>query len=176
MKAEDEAEFREYVAGRWTWLVQAAVLLTGDPWHAEDLAQTTPVRVFASWPRVRAADDMDAYTMRILINQNKNRFRRRRVAEDLTDAPPETGGGRSGAGGAGADGDQTARVDQRAGLLAALASLPKRQREVVVLRYWEDYSEAQTAQLLGCSVGTVKSQAAKALAKLRTHASALASR
>ena len=165
MRAEDEAEFREYVAGRWTWLVRAAALLTGDPWHAEDLAQTALVRVFASWPRVRAAEDMDAYTMRILINQNKNRFRRRRVVEDLTAVVPERAGG-----------DPTSRVDQRAGLLAALASLPKRQREVVVLRYWEDYSEAQTARLLGCSVGTVKSQSSKALAKLRTHASALASR
>lgn len=91
MKAEDEAEFRDYVAGRWTWLVQAAVLLTGDPWHAEDLAQTALERVFVSWSRVRAADDMDAYTMRILINQNKNRFRRRRVAEDLTAARRQTG-------------------------------------------------------------------------------------
>ncbi|MEY9862525.1 RNA polymerase sigma-70 factor (sigma-E family) [Catenulispora sp. GAS73] len=165
MRVEDEAEFREYVTGRWTWLVQAAVLLTGDAGHAEDLAQTALVRVFASWSRVRGAENMDAYTMRILINQNKNRFRRRRVVEDLTAAPPERGGG-----------DATSRVDQRAGLLAALASLPKRQREVVVLRYWEDYSEAQTAQILGCSVGTVKSQASKALAKLRTHASVLASR
>jgi RNA polymerase sigma-70 factor (sigma-E family) len=165
MRVEDEAEFREYVAGRWTWLVQAAVLLTGDAGHAEDLAQTALVRVFSSWSRVRGAENMDAYTMRILINQNKNRFRRRRVVEDLTAVPPERGGG-----------DPTSRVDQRAGLLAALASLPKRQREVVVLRYWEDYSEAQTAQILGCSVGTVKSQASKALAKLRTHASVLASR
>jgi RNA polymerase sigma-70 factor (sigma-E family) len=167
MRAEDETEFREYVAGRWTWLVQAAVLLTGDPWHAEDLAQTALVRVFASWSRVRAADDMDAYTMRILINQNKNRFRRRRVVEDLTAVPPESGRG---------GGDPASRLEQRDGLLAALASLPKRQREVVVLRYWEDYSEAQTARILGCSVGTVKSQASKALAKLRTHASVLASR
>ena len=165
MKAEDEAEFREYVAGRWTWLVQAAVLLTGDPGQAEDLAQTALVRVFSSWSRVRAAADMDAYTMRIMINQNKNRFRKRRVVEDLTGTLPDRGGD-----------DLTARVDQRAGLLAALASLPKRQRQVVVLRYWEDYSEAQTASILGCSVGTVKSQAAKALAKLRTHAAVLASR
>lgn len=165
MRAEDEAEFRQFVAGRWTRLVHAAVLLTGDRGHAEDLAQTALVRVFSSWSRVRAAEDMDAYTMRILINQNKNRFRRRRVEEDLTDALPDRGSE-----------DPTSRLDQRAGLLAALASLPKRQREVVVLRYWEDYSEAQTAAILGCSVGTVKSQAAKALAKLRTHASALASR
>ena len=165
MRAEEEAEFREYVAGRWTWLVQAAVLLTGDAGDAEDLAQTALVRVFASWARVRAAENVDAYTMRILINQNKNRFRKRRVVEDLTAAVPERG-----------DGDATARVVQRAGLLAALGSLPKRQREVVVLRYWEDYSEAETARILGCSVGTVKSQASKAPAQLRTHASALASR
>ena len=165
MRAEEEAEFREFVAGRWKWLVQAAVLLTGDAGHAEDLAQTALVRVFMSWSRVRAADDVNAYTMRIPINQNKNRFRRRRVVEQLTAAPPERAGG-----------DPTSRVDQRAVLLAALASLPKRQREVVVLRYWEDYSEAQTASILGCSVGTVKSQAAKALAKLRDHALVLASR
>ncbi|GAA2060564.1 SigE family RNA polymerase sigma factor [Catenulispora yoronensis] len=165
MKAEDEAEFRQFVAGRWTRLVHAAVLLTGDRGHAEDLAQAALVRVFSSWSRVRAAHDMDAYTMRILINQNKNRFRKRRVDEDLTDAPPDRGSE-----------DPTAHLEQRALLWAALAALPKRQREVVVLRYWEDYSEAQTAAILGCSVGTVKSQAAKALAKLRTHTVALAAK
>ena len=164
MKAEEQAEFSEFVAGRWTWLYQAALLLTGDRGHAEDLAQATLVRVFGSWSRVRRAENMNAYTMQILINQNKNRFRKLRVEEHLTSAVPDR-----------SDVDSTARSDQRSALMAALAGLPKRQRAVVLLRYWEGYSEAETAAILGCSAGTVKSQASKALAKLRTDAQVLSS-
>lgn len=96
---------------------------------------------------------------RIMINSNRNRFRGRRVFEHLTDSPPELSGH-----------DAPDGPDERTELMAALMSLPAGQRAVVVLRYWMDLSEADTAAALGCSIGNVKSQAARALAKLRVAA------
>jgi len=159
MKSVDEAEFHAFVTARWAQLVRTAGLLTGDPGHAEDLVQSALVRVYSSWQRVRAAHDVDAYVMRIVLNQNKNRFRRRRVAEQLTAELPEV-----------PFRDPTADLAQRAALLAALTALPDRQRAVIVLRFWEDFGERQVASILGCSVGTVKSQTSKALTKLRADA------
>lgn len=98
---------------------------------------------------------------RILVTSNSDRFRKRRPVEYPTDTLPEPGGWQPL--------DANAQTDQRQVLLAALATLPARQRAVVVLHHWEDLSEAQAAAALGCSTGTVKSQAAKGLAKLRTH-------
>ena len=159
MKSEDEAEFHEFVLGRWSSLVRTAYLLTGDTGHAEDLVQSALVRVYSSWGRVRGARDMDAYVMRIVLNTNKDRFRKKRVAEHLTTQFPEYGAA-----------DDSAGLEQRSALFRALMTLPVRQRSVVVLRFWEDFAEKQVASILGCSVGTVKSQAAKGLAKLRTDA------
>jgi RNA polymerase sigma-70 factor (sigma-E family) len=156
MRAGDEAEFRRYAADRWTSLMRTAYLLTGDHGHAEDLTQTTLANAYASWPRVRRADNVDGYVRRMLVNANARRFRKRRVPEDLTDDVPTQA----------VDSDQNA-LAERGDLLRALATLPYRQRAVVVLRYWEDMSEVEVANLLGCSVGTVKSQASRALAKLR---------
>jgi RNA polymerase sigma-70 factor (sigma-E family) len=158
MNAEDEAQFQSFVRARWTHLVRTAYLLSGDRHHAEDLAQTALAKAYRSWRRVNHSDNPDAYVRRILVSCNSDRFRKRRVAERLTDTPPES-----------ASVDPTARVAQRQVLLDALAGLPARQRAVVVLRYWDDLSEAEVAQALGCSAGTVKSQAAKGLAKLRTY-------
>ncbi|MFF7676467.1 MULTISPECIES: SigE family RNA polymerase sigma factor [Streptomycetaceae] len=156
MNPDDEAEFQGYVRARWAHLVRTAYLLTGDGHHAEDLAQTALAKAYRSWRRVQRSDNPDAYVRRILISCNKDRFRKKRVAERLTDVPPE-----------GAGADPTARVAQREELLAALGELPARQRAVVVLRYWDDLSETEVAHALGCSAGTVKSQAARGLAKLR---------
>ncbi|GAB2746487.1 SigE family RNA polymerase sigma factor [Kitasatospora kifunensis] len=156
---DEEAEFSGFVQGRWNGLVRTAYLLTGNQHDAEDLAQTALAKVYASWRRVRGSDSPDAYVRRILVNSNFDRFRKRRLAEHPTDEPLEPGGPHPT--------DASAQVDQRQVLFAALAALPARQRAVVVLRYWEDLSEAQVAAALGCSVGTVKSQAAKGLAKLR---------
>ncbi|MGW3242974.1 SigE family RNA polymerase sigma factor [Streptomyces sp. NPDC001070] len=156
MNPDDEAQFQGYVRARWAHLVRTAYLLTGDGHHAEDLAQTALAKAYRSWRRVQRSDNPDAYVRRILITCNKDRFRKKRVAERLTDMPPE-----------GAGADPTARVAQREVLLAALGELPSRQRAVVVLRYWDDLSESEVAEVLGCSVGTVKSQAARGLAKLR---------
>ncbi|MEZ0106551.1 RNA polymerase sigma-70 factor (sigma-E family) [Catenulispora sp. EB89] len=156
-RAEQEAEFGEFMVSRWGGLVRFAYGLTGDRGHAEDLAQTALAKAFASWPKVRRAQDPDAYVRRILINTNNHRFRKRRVVEHHGEASAEP-----------AVGDGTAALDQRDALVAALMELPPKQRAVVVLRYWDGLTETQAATVLGCSVGTVKSQASRALAKLRT--------
>lgn len=158
MHAEDEAQFQAFVQARWAHLVRTAYLLSGDRHFAEDLAQAALAKAYRSWRKVNRSDNPEAYVRRILVSCNSDRFRKRRVAERLTDAPPEGPGA-----------DPTARVAQREVLLKALAGLPARQRAVVVLRYWDDLSEAEVAQTLGCSAGTVKSQAAKGLAKLRVY-------
>jgi RNA polymerase sigma-70 factor (sigma-E family) len=157
MKAEDEEEFQGFVRSRWPRLLRTAYLLTGDRHLAEDLTQSALAKTYRFWHRVQRSDSPDAYVRRILVSCDKDRFRKRRVPEHLTDVPPDVM----------ATQDDMARADQRALLAAALARLPRRQRAVVVLRYWEDLSEAEVAQILGCSPGTVKSQAAKALSKLR---------
>ncbi|MDH6519187.1 RNA polymerase sigma-70 factor (sigma-E family) [Streptomyces sp. SAI-208] len=159
MQAEQEDRFQEFVRARWSHLVRTAYLLTGDAHHAEDLTQTALAKAYRSWRRVSRSDNPEAYVRRMLVTCNSDRFRKRRVKESLTDAPPER---------AGRD-EAVARVDERGVLMAALAQLPPRQRAVVVMRYWEDLSEAEAAEVLGCSQGTVKSQASKGLAKLRTY-------
>jgi RNA polymerase sigma-70 factor (sigma-E family) len=158
MRAADEALFGEYVRARWLHLVRTAYLLTGDRHAAEDVVQSTLAKAYRSWPRVLRSDNPDAYVRRILVRSNLDRFRKRRVTERLVDRPPESSGV-----------DPADAIAQREVLVGALAELPERQRAVVVLRYWEDLSEAEIAHTLGCAPGTVKSQAAKALAKLRAH-------
>src|SRR5215472_8798431 len=158
MDSPAEAEFTEFMHARWPRLVRLGYGLTGDPGLAEDLAQTALARAFASWPRVRRAGDPDAYVRRIMVNANISRFRKRRVREQVMDLPLET---------LPHPVDDTRQHDDRSALMAALTSLPQGQRAVVVLRYWMDMTEAEVAATLGCSVGNVKSQASRALAKLR---------
>ena len=157
MNAELDGEFREFMHARWPAMVRLAYGLTGDQGHAEDVAQAAFARAYASWPRVRRSGDPDAYVRQIVINENRNRFRKRRVAERLTDSAlidvPWT--------------DTTQEYDERSALIAALQRLGPRQRAVIVLRYWLDLTEQETAAALNCSVGTVKSQASRALATLR---------
>lgn len=159
MQAEQEGQFQEFVRARWSHLVRTAYLLTGDAHHAEDLTQTALAKAYRSWRRVSRADHPEAYVRRMLVSCNSDRFRKRRVAESLTAAPPEVAGRDQG----------FADVDERGALLDALAQLPPKQRAVVVMRYWEDLSESEVAEVLGCSTGTVKSQASKGLAKLRAY-------
>jgi len=159
MSVQSDEEFRDFMRGRWSAMVRLAYGLTGDLGHAEDVAQAAFARAYASWSRVSRTGDPDAYVRRIVINENNSRFRRRRVAESLVDAVPEPSGPRS-ADTADALGDSEA-------LMKALRRLGPRQRAVIVLRFWMDMSEAETAAALGCSVGTVKSQASRALAALR---------
>ena len=161
MRSEDEDEFRRFTAARWAGLVRTAYLLTGDLGHAEDLAQTVLIKAYRSWHRVRKVDDVDAYVRKILINCNRSRFRVKRPLEYSVATVPEHPVWT----------DVARGVEERDVLFAALATLPPRQRAIVVLRYWEELAEGEVAALLGCSVGTVKSQASRALAKLRNDAS-----
>ncbi|HEX4092832.1 MAG TPA: SigE family RNA polymerase sigma factor [Trebonia sp.] len=156
MSAESDEQFREFMRGRWPAMVRLAYGLTGDLGHAEDVAQGAFARAYASWDRVARTGDPDAYVRRIVINENNSRFRKRRVAEHLVDVVPERPGQ------AAAD-----PLSDSEALLRALRGLGPRQRAVIVLRFWMDMSEAETAAALNCSVGTVKSQASRALAALR---------
>jgi len=155
VSVESDEEFRDFMRGRWSAMVRLAYTLTDDQGHAEDITQAAFATAYASWGRVRQAGDPDAYVRAIVIHENSKRFRKKRVREDLRAAVPEQG--------AAAD-DSLA---ERAALRDALNQLGPRQRAVIVLRFWLDMSEAATAQALNCSVGTVKSQASRALATLR---------
>ncbi|MEU6125313.1 SigE family RNA polymerase sigma factor [Streptomyces sp. NPDC047123] len=155
-----DGEFQGFVTNRWSQLMRTAYLLTGERHAAEDLVQSSLERTYVSWRRVSTAGDPDAYVRRIMINTHARRHRKK-LKEFLTpqDAAPVFDRPEHG--------DRMAQADDRAALLRALALLPVRQREAVVLRYWEDLSETQTAEAMGCSVGAVKSNAAKGIAKLR---------
>ena len=160
MSTGSDEEFDSFMRGRWPTMVRLAYALTGDAGHAEDVAQAAFARAYASWGRVRRAGDPDAYVRRIVINEHRSRFRKHRVAEELRGDLGETLGG------------EQQGPEERQALLDALRALGPRQRAVVVLRYWLDLSEAETAAALNCSVGTVKSQASRALATLRKSAAA----
>ena len=162
-----DEEFSAFVQTRRTGLVRSACLLTaGDTHLAEDLVQTALARLYVAWPRVRRSGSEAAYVWRILVNAHTDEVRRpgwRRerhvpeVPEALEPVPPDTLP------------DGLVGADVR----AALAALPPRVRGAVVLRHWLDLSVEETAELLNCSTGTVKSQTAKGTARLRdllTHA------
>jgi RNA polymerase sigma-70 factor (sigma-E family) len=147
--------FNEFVVGRSTRLLRTAYLLTQDWALAEDLLQTTLVKAWSAWPRIEG--DPEPYVRRILVNTQASWWRRRWRGEQPTDELPEPVTAT----------DPHERRDDREHLWQALRRLPARQRAVLVLRYFEDLSEAEIADTMGVSVGTVKSQASKALAKLR---------
>jgi RNA polymerase sigma-70 factor (sigma-E family) len=159
VNARLDGEFREFMHARWPVMVRLAYGLTGDQGHAEDVAQAAFARAYASWPKVTRSGNPDAYVRQIVINENRNRFRKHRVTERLTDSPPEPG--------TAPGGDAIRTFDERSVMIAALQRLGPRQRAVIVLRYWMDLTEHETATALNCSVGTVKSQASRALATLR---------
>ncbi|TDW81079.1 MULTISPECIES: SigE family RNA polymerase sigma factor [Kribbella] len=147
-------DFDDFVRGSATRLLRTAVLLTGDRAAAEDLVQETYERIYVRWRRIHSAPE--AYAHKTLANLTANRWRSRGRKPEVALADHDR---------ATPDGsDNFAIRDQ---LLAALQELPPRQRAVIVLRYYEDLTEAQTADVLGCSVGTVKSQASRALDRLR---------
>lgn len=152
---EDEA-FRDFVAARGHALLRTAYLLTGDQQLAEDLVQTALEKTLPHWGSIRAAAAAESYVRRTMYRENVSRWRRRRVTELLmVDVPePRRAPERDG-------------VEDRLALREALMALGRRQRTVVVLRYFEDLTEQQVADLLGLSVGTVKSQGHRALAHLR---------
>jgi RNA polymerase sigma-70 factor (sigma-E family) len=153
-----EAEgFAQFVVAREKALQRTAWLLTGDWGLAEDLVQTALVRSWPRWERIRRRDDPEIYVRRVLVNTwaswSRRRWRGERPSQALPDRP--------------APGDMAAEVAVRIAVRGALGSLTGRQRAVVVLRVFDDLSEAQVAQVLDCAVGTVKSTMAKAVARLR---------
>ena len=150
----DEADFDEFVVARSQALLRTAYLLTQDEGRAEDLLQTALTKAWFAWRRIDASPE--AYVRRILVTTSASWWRRRWTGETPTAELPERPS--AGTSDGPADGQD---------LWVALGRLPQRQRAVVVLRYLEDRSEAETADLLGCSVGTVKSQCSRALARLR---------
>jgi RNA polymerase sigma-70 factor (sigma-E family) len=154
--ATREAEFDAFVTSAGSALLRTAYLLTGDHASAEDLLQDTLVRVWSRWSRVRAADRPLAYARRVLVTTSVSRWRAARTRtgrERLVAEPPES---------TGAD-----AADRDDALWQAVLELPPRQRAVMVLAYYEDLTDQDTAEVLGCAVGTVKSQRAKALRTLR---------
>jgi len=156
MRESDEERFTAFVQAHSATLFRTAYLMTGDYQRAEDLVQTTLVRVYQRWARVEEMDRPVAYARRILVNQSVSWWRRRSSHERpavLRDEPSWSG-----------HVDEVAEHDR---VWQAVLSLPPRQRAVTVLRYYEDLSECGAAEVLGCSVGTVKSQTHDAVRALR---------
>jgi RNA polymerase sigma-70 factor (sigma-E family) len=145
-------DFEAFVAARYDALLRTAYLLAGDHHDAEDLLQQSLVKAVGAWDR--SVGDPEPYVRTILVRQNVSRWRSRRWREVQTELAPDRAVEDDGA-------------DDRMQLQRALALLAPRQRAVIVLRYYEDFTEAQTAAVLGVAVGTVKSQARDALVRLR---------
>ncbi len=152
-----DAEFTEYLAARQAALLRTAYLVCGDRHQAEDVLQTALAKLYLSWDKVRDRGAIDAYVRRIVVNEATSAWRRpwhRR--EQASERLPDT-----------ATHHDTYDLGGSTALWEAVRSLPPRARAVVVLRYYEQLSEAETAEALGVSTGTVKSQANRALALLR---------
>ena len=156
-RAARDADFAAYLQARQASVLRTAYLLTGDRHTAEDLVQTAFAKLYLSWDRVRDQGSIDGYLRRIVVNEHNSLWRRPwKKREHATDEVPEP----------------TPTLDEyddgrSAALWALVQSLPKKARAVLVLRYYEELSEAETAEILGVSVGTVKSQTSRALAALR---------
>lgn len=148
------AGFDAFVVEASPRLLRTAFLLTGDRGAAEDLLQDVLERLYVAWPRVQ---DPDAYARRSLVHGSTNRWRRRERRPEARLSPSHDV----------AVPDVSSASAERDRLVRALAQLPARQRTVVVLRWYADLSEAQTAEAMGCSTGTVKSQCHRALQRLR---------
>lgn len=151
-----EEEFREFVAARSAALLRTAYLLAGDRASAEDLLQTALTKLYLAWKRLGGIEAVEPYARRVLVNTATSWRRRRWHGERPTEVLPERPGP-----------DEHAEAVERTVLWQHVRSLPTRQRAVLVLRFYEDLSEAQTAELLDISPGTVKSQTSRALATLR---------
>ena len=152
----DVAAYSGFATARSASLFRTAYLVMGDYQLAQDLVQESLVRAYVAWPRLRDVTKAEAYTRRIMVTTAISWRRRRSFHERPAESLPETLGA-----------DATDAVGVRDELWDALRRLPPRQRAAVVLRFCEDLSETQTAELMDCSVGTVKRQVFVALAKLR---------
>lgn len=157
MRASDEDDFTAFVDASSRRLLRSAYLITGDVTEAEDLLQNTLEKAYRRWPSIRRADVPEAYVRKMLVTAAVDSSRKRRVRSAPLDSESLPG-----------------RLDPsveglagRTALLSCVRELPAGQRAVLVLRYFDDLTEAETARELGCSVGTVKSQHARAMARLR---------
>ena len=155
-----EETFEQWVLASATRHKRLAFLLTGDLHEAEDLLQTAYAKVLPKWSRVASYDSPDAYVRRVMVNLRTSRWRRLRDREWTTEQVPEPRTTVP---------DLSSLVVESDALLSALQRLPVRQRAAVVLRHWCDLSEAETAAVMDCSPGTVKSTTSRGLAALRHH-------
>ena len=157
VNADRDREFAAYVQARQRALARFAYLLTGDPHSAEDLLQSSLAKVYRNWDRICSVDAPDAYVRRLMVNEHTSWWRRQWRHREVSSSPLIEVMDRAVPAAAGHDAD----------LWDHVRSLAPQQRAAVVLRYYEDLSEAQTAQILGCSVGTVKSHTSRAISALR---------
>ena len=155
MDEQGRQAFKAYVLARSSGLLRTAYLLTGNRTDAEDLVQTSLAKTYLAWDRIRDREALDGYVCRTMVN-TQNSFWRRKRPEVLHDDVPEAPAR-----------DAHADSDLHDALWTAMSQLGNRQRTIVVLRYYEDLSEAETASVLGISVGTVKSTTSRALSTLR---------
>ena len=155
MDEQGREAFRAYVVARSSAHLRTAYLLTGNRADAEDLLQTTLAKTYLAWDRIRDREALDGYVRRVMVNTQTSFWRRKKPEALYDDVPDQPGR------------DRNADSDLHDALWTALERLPKKQRAMVVLRYYEDLPEAETARILGVSVGTVKSTTSRALAKLR---------
>lgn len=157
VRRRDDESFAAFVAERGTALLRTARLMCAAHADAEDILQTALEKAYRHWGRLHDDMDPEPYVRRILVNVAISRTRRWRVLREIhMPEPPER-----------PSAPETATVELRGMLVDELRRLGPKQRAVLVLRYFEDRSEAETAEILGCSVGNVKSQAARGLARIR---------
>jgi RNA polymerase sigma-70 factor (sigma-E family) len=156
VSGDRDAAFTAFVRASGPGLARTAFFLTGDRHLAEDLVQTALAQVYVHWGRIRDERQVEAYARRVLVNANAAWWRRRSSTELPVEAMPELPAT-----------DDPAAYAEREPVVAALRTLPARQRATLVLRFFEDRSEAETAAILGCSTGSVKKQTSRALEKLR---------
>ena len=151
-----DQDFAEFVGARWSSLYRLAYLLAASPSGAEDLLQTSLEKAYVNWGRISVMEFPEAYVRRIITTTLVSSRRRAWIRERPTETLPESG-------------DESAEIGalDRSLLWPLVCALPERQRAVIVLRYYEDLSEVQIAQVMGCAPGTVKSQASAAMRALR---------
>ncbi len=157
MAGSVDAEFRDFVTSRRRSLLHSAYLLTGNLPDAEDLVQSALAKTYEAWQRIQDMKALDGYVRRAMVNTHISWWRRRKVAEYPTDDIPDQ-----------PVADSSANSDIYDSLRRAIERLPELMRAAVVLRYFEDMTEAEVADVLGVSQGTVKSTVSRAVAKLRT--------
>jgi RNA polymerase sigma-70 factor (sigma-E family) len=155
----DDPAFRDFVRARRRALLRTAYVLTGNQADAEDLVQSALAKTYLAWDRIEDRGALDGYVRRAMVNTHISWWRRRRLEEYPTDEIPDR-----------AVVDPTVNSDLQETMRRAIDRLPERMRAAVMLRYYEDMTEAEVAEVLGVSLGTVKSTVSRAVAKLRIDA------